>query len=99
MRRQYVAPNYSADVDWSAPEQTAVIAEYRSIRRGARKTIRGGAVLYPTEDRDHGACAPGARGGEVVLGDSPYAETKEVLTGFFLHPRSRRPRRGVASRR
>ncbi len=26
----------------------------------------------------------GARGGDVVLSDGPYAETKEALTGFFL---------------
>jgi len=26
----------------------------------------------------------GARGGEVVLSDGPYAETKEALTGFYL---------------
>ena len=26
----------------------------------------------------------GARGGEVVTSDGPYAETKEALTGFYL---------------
>ena len=26
----------------------------------------------------------GARGGEVVTSDGPYAETKEVLSGFYL---------------
>jgi hypothetical protein len=26
----------------------------------------------------------GARGGEVVTSDGPYAETKEVLGGFYL---------------
>jgi hypothetical protein len=26
----------------------------------------------------------GARGGEVVTADGPYAETKEALTGYYL---------------
>ncbi|HRD10443.1 MAG TPA: YciI family protein [Mycobacterium sp.] len=80
---QYVALNYSADVDWSAPEQAAVIAEYGAFGEAHGEAIRGGAVLYPTETATT-VRVRGARGGEVVLGDGPYAETKEVLTGFYI---------------
>ena len=77
---QYVALNYSADVDWSAPEQTAVIAEYGAFGEAHGDAIRGGAVLSPTETATT-VRVRGARGGEVVLGEGPYAATKEVLTG------------------
>lgn len=80
---QYVALNYSADLDWSAPEHAAVVAEYGAFGEAHGHAIRGGAVLYPTETATT-VRVRGARGGEVVLGDGPYAETKEVLTGFYI---------------
>ncbi len=80
---QYVALTYTADVDWSAPEQAAEMREYAEFGREHADVIRGGAALYPTSTATT-VRVVGARGGEVVTGDGPYAETKEALTGFYL---------------
>jgi hypothetical protein len=47
------------------------------------KHIRGGAALFPTSTATT-VRVKGGRGGEVVTSDGPYAEAKEVLTGFFI---------------
>lgn len=44
--------------------------------------MRGGAALFPTSTAT--TVRTSAKGGDVVVTDGPYAETKEVLTGFFL---------------
>ena len=80
---QYVALTYTADVDWSAPEQAAEMAEYRRFGEENAAAIRGGAALHPTPTATT-VRVRGGRGGEVVTGDGPYAETKEALTGFYL---------------
>ena len=36
------------------------------------------------DQHGHGGPGRGARGGEVVTSDGPYAETKEAFTGFYL---------------
>ena len=79
----YVALTYTADVDWSAPEQAEEMAEYREFGRAAAAVIRGGNVLYPTATATTVRVRDG-KGGDVVTSDGPYAETKEVLTGFYL---------------
>lgn len=80
---QYAALTYTADVDWSAPEQAAEMAEYGEFGRVHADAIRGGAALHPTGTATT-VRVTGARGGDVVLSDGPYAETKEALTGFYL---------------
>lgn len=80
---QYAAINYAADVDWTAPEHAAEMAEYGEFGSTHGASIRGGAALYPTSTATT-VRVRGARGGEVVLSDGPYAETKEALTGFYL---------------
>lgn len=80
---QYAAIIYSADVDWTAPEHAATMAEYGEFGAAHGASIRGGAALYPTATATT-VRVRGARGGEVVLSDGPYAETKEALTGFYL---------------
>ena len=80
---QYAAIIYSTDLDWSAPEQAAESAEYAAFGQAAVAAIRGGAALYPTSTATT-VRVSGGRGGEVVTSDGPYAETKEVLTGFYL---------------
>ena len=45
--------------------------------------IRGGDRLQPTSTATT-VRVTGARGGDVVTSDGPYAETKEALTGFYL---------------
>ncbi|MGC1211171.1 MAG: YciI family protein [Micromonospora sp.] len=79
----YVALTYTADVDWSQPEQAAELAEYREFAAGARAVLRGGQALYPTATATT-VRVSGGKGGEVLTTDGPYAETKEALTGFYL---------------
>lgn len=80
---QYAAIIYTADVDWTAPEHAAEMAEYNEFGAAHAGSLRGGAALYPTSTATT-VRVRGARGGEVVLSDGPYAETKEALTGFYL---------------
>lgn len=79
----YAAINYTRDADWSSPEQAETTAEYAKFGELAAAHIRGGAALYPSATATT-VRVVGARGGEVVTSDGPYAETKEVLGGFYL---------------
>ncbi|MEH0845792.1 YciI family protein [Micromonospora sp. CPCC 205711] len=79
----YIALTYTADVDWTAPEQAAEMQEYREFGEAARAVIRGGAALYPTATATT-VRVGGGKGGDVLTTDGPYAETKEALTGFYL---------------
>jgi len=80
---QYLALTYTADVDWFAPEQAEGLAEYRQFAREDADSILASAVLHPTSTATIVRVA-GARGGDVVTADGPYAETKEALTGYYL---------------
>ncbi|MDQ6936544.1 MAG: YciI family protein [Actinomycetota bacterium] len=80
---KYAALIYSADVDWSLPEYAAETAEYGRFAEVAGDAVTGGAALHPTSTATV-VRVKGARGGEVVTSDGPYAETKEALTGFYL---------------
>ncbi|MGL5817073.1 MAG: YciI family protein [Phycicoccus sp.] len=79
---QYIALTYTPDVDWSAPEQSATMAEYAEFGEAAAQAIRGGAVLYPTATATTVRVA--AKGGQALVSDGPYAETKEALTGYYV---------------
>jgi hypothetical protein len=78
----YVALTYTADVDWSHPDQAAEMTEYLEFSAAAAAVIRGGAALYPTATAT--TVRTSRKGGDVVSSDGPYAETKEALTGFYL---------------
>jgi len=80
---QYLALTYTADVDWWAPEQAEELAEYRQFALDNADHLRGSAVLHPTSTATV-VRVEGARGGQVVTTDGPYAETKEALTGYYL---------------
>ncbi len=80
---QYAALIYSIDADWTSPEHGATIAEYGAFSEAAAAVIRGGAALYPTSTATT-IRVEGGKGGSPVTTDGPYAETKEVLTGFYL---------------
>jgi hypothetical protein len=60
------------------PADEAVLAEYMALSE--RETTFGGAEL------DHPATATTirVRDGETLTTDGPFAETKEVLGGFYL---------------
>jgi hypothetical protein len=79
----YAALIYTADVDWSAPEYEKELAEYGEFGKAAAAVIRGGQALYQTSTATT-VRVTGGKGGDVVTTDGPYAETKEVLTGFYL---------------
>jgi len=79
----YAAIIYNADLDWTAPEQADVTKEYQLFGEAAASIIRGGAALYPTATATT-VRVQGGKHGDIVQTDGPYAETKEVLTGFYL---------------
>jgi hypothetical protein len=79
----YATLIYTADVDWSAPEHAEETAEYGTFGHAAAAVIRGGAALYPTSTATT-VRVTGGKGGDLVTTDGPFAETKEVLTGFYL---------------
>jgi hypothetical protein len=80
---QYAALLYDADEDWTQPEHAEGLKEYDEFARAAAAAIRGGAALYPTSTATT-VRVQGGKGGEAVTSDGPFAETKEVLTGFYL---------------
>lgn len=84
---QYAALIYEqGDPDWSVldtPEKQAMMGEYGAFGATAAAVLRGGAALYPTTTSTM-VQVRGGKGGEVVTSDGPFAETKEVLTGFYL---------------
>ena len=80
---QYAAIIYAPDLDYGAPDQAEVMGDYGKFVELAGDRLRGGAALRPTATATT-VRVTGGRGGEVVTSDGPYAEAKEVLTGFFL---------------
>jgi hypothetical protein len=63
-----------------------VMAEYTDFgdTAGAAGVIGGGEALQPTATATTVHVKGGAKGGEVITTDGPFAETKEVLGGFYL---------------
>lgn len=80
---QYALLLYGRDVDWSEPEHAADMKEYEQFGQEDGASFRGGAALHPTSTATT-VRVKGARGGDVVTTDGPYAETKEAMTGFYL---------------
>jgi hypothetical protein len=84
---QYAALIYElGDPDWSSPESPeaqAMLGEYGAFGATAAAVLRGGAALYPTTTSTT-VQVEGGKGGKVVTTDGPFAESKEVLTGFYL---------------
>jgi hypothetical protein len=80
---QYLALIYTHDLDWSDPQHADVTKEYAAFGEAAAAVIRGGNALYPTSTATT-VRVTGGKGGDPVTSDGPYAETKEVLTGYYL---------------
>ncbi len=80
---KYAALIYSRDVDWTQPEFAKETEEYNTFHADHGDVLRGGAALHPTSTATT-VRVKGARGGDIVTSDGPYAETKEALTGFYL---------------
>ncbi len=87
-------PRYAAliygteDADPNTPPEvwSQIMDEYNDF--GAKASAAGvlgvGEALQPTTTATTVQVAGGAKGGEVVTIDGPYAETKEVLGGFYM---------------
>ena len=84
---QYAALVYEqGDPDWSTldtPEKQQVMSEYGAFGATAAAIMRGGAALYPATSATT-VQVQGGKGGKVVTSDGPFAESKEVLTGFYV---------------
>ena len=86
---RYAALIYGPETDPAAgsPEDWAkVMSDYNDFgaAAGAAGVIGGGEALQPTATATTVHVKGGAKGGEVVLTDGPFAETKEVLGGLYL---------------
>ena len=79
----YAALIYGEDADWSSPAYADQTAEYAAFGEVGGPYIRGGAALQPTSTATTIAVT-GGKGGDLVTTDGPFAETKEVLGGFYL---------------
>lgn len=79
----YAALIYGEDLDWSLPENQSGLPEYAAFGQAAAEIIRGGDALYPTATATT-VTVEGGKNGKVITSDGPFAETKEVLTGFYL---------------
>lgn len=79
---QYAALIYGADVEPSEgpPE---IMEDYAAFGQAAAGVIRGGEALQPTSTATT-VRVKGGKGGDVVTSDGPFAETKEVLAGFYV---------------
>lgn len=87
-------PRYAALIYGSAADQTSgtpeqwaqVMAEYNDFgaTAGAAGVMGGGEALQDTTTATTVQVQGGAKGGEIVTVDGPFAETKEVLGGFYL---------------
>jgi hypothetical protein len=85
---RYAALIYETASD-AAPnpqEWAAVMEAYNHFGEvaGAAGVIGGGEALQPTSTATTVHVAGGAKGGDVITTDGPFAETKETLGGFYL---------------
>jgi hypothetical protein len=78
---KYALLIYSRDADWenlSEDEQKAIYGEYAAVSQSPG--IVGGEQLQPADT----ATTVRVADGNALTTDGPFAETKEVLGGFFL---------------
>ncbi len=83
---KYAALIYTEEVpqDQVSPEeQQQVMADYMEFGRNAESVIAGGEALHDTSTATT-IHVEGGKGGKAVYTDGPFAETKEVLGGFYL---------------
>ncbi len=60
-----------------------IFDDYREFGEKAGEVIIGGEALHDTGTATT-VTVPSGKGGEPVFTDGPFAETKEVLGGFYL---------------
>ena len=86
---RYAALIYTAeqnDTDTNPEQWAAIMAEYNTFGEtaGAAGVLGGGEALQPTATATTVQVTGGAKGGDVVTTDGPFAETKEALGGFYI---------------
>jgi hypothetical protein len=79
----YLALIYTPDMDWDQSKPAEMSGEYAEFNKAAAAVLRGGNALYPSSTATT-VRVSGGRGGDVLTTDGPYAETKEVLTGYYV---------------
>ena len=72
----HVRPGYAEALP--EDEQKAVFAEYMALAEDPR--ARGGAQLQPIET----ATTVRVQDGQTLTSDGPYADTKEVFSGYYV---------------
>lgn len=83
---KYAALIYGEEADPSsvAPEEgQQVMAEYMEFGQNNAGSLGGGEALHPTSTATT-VHVEGGKGGNAVFTDGPFAETKEVLGGFYI---------------
>jgi hypothetical protein len=82
----YEAADSARELRDTSAEPAAMMSEYADFgaTAGAAGVIVGGEALQPTSTATTIHVKGGAKGGDVVTTDGPFAETKEVLGGFYL---------------
>ena len=86
---RYAALIYAAeqnDTDTNPEQWAAIMAEYNTFGEtaGAAGVLGGGEALQPTSTATTVHVTGGAKGGDTVTTDGPFAETKEALGGFYI---------------
>ncbi|MCI0426042.1 MAG: YciI family protein [Actinobacteria bacterium] len=84
---KYAALIYSDAADEqrqpSPEEMQQVMTDYMEFGRNAGSVIVGGEALHPTATATT-IHVEGGKGGKALFTDGPFAESKEVLGGFYL---------------
>lgn len=83
---KYVALIYGEELDPSVLTDEyieAEMAEYIEFGNNNGPSLAGGEALHPTATATT-IRTEGGKGGKVVFTDGPFAETKEVLGGFYI---------------
>ncbi|EWM13462.1 YciI family protein [Kutzneria sp. 744] len=79
----YIALIYTPDMDFNQSGAAEMGAEYAEFGQAAAAVLRGGNALHSTATATT-VRVSGGKGGDVLTTDGPYAETKEVLSGYYV---------------
>lgn len=81
---KYAALIYSEEgQDVQSEEWQQVMADYMEFGQNAAEVLAGGEALHDSSTATT-VHVEGGKGGNPVYTDGPFAETKEVLGGFYL---------------
>ncbi|MGA7228213.1 MAG: YciI family protein [Acidimicrobiia bacterium] len=82
---RYAALIYSQEGDASPEEWQQTMNDYNEFgaNAGAAGVVAGGEALHDSNTATT-VHVEGGKGGKAVFTDGPFAETKEVLGGFYL---------------